>query len=472
MACLLDAAAGPYLAIPGSEFMQRQLDSILDEAAEALPLASILSALADREARPVDCQAVEAALRSNPLAAEVEKGVWIKAERLVKGRSFFAIPEADDVRAGRVCCVGSDLFFLMRVGASLGRVILVDEHGQEIFSTLTIEDTGYFFLAGLEDWYSANEFSPERDSVLLTCLDYEEARYGLRRLPEAALDEYVGSKMRTTLCTWLATLIKREPARLPGSLPNGFSISGALRFLLHDRQKSFQNYPCNLSFFLSLDERFLVTGNQFVLRSAMIVEDFTEHYIGQEGSLLFEPQDIARFNRALEALFELENAKKARELFVQLVADYPQEKLLHKYIYQAAWQLDDFEAVRRHANIYHERFPRDPDALCTLAEMSMLGGDYSKAHQLLLEAEALVHPDDRTMLADIMIVRMRLFWETENDEGAIRIARRLLALEPDNEEALAFLEDYASKNGKPLRPDVIKADFSVEETTETGDEDE
>ncbi len=452
--------------------MQRQIDSILDEVAGPVPLASILSALADREARPVDCQAVEETLRANPLAAEVERGLWIRAERIVTGRSFFAIPEADDVRAGRVCCVGSDLFFLMRQGASQGKVILVDDAGQEIPSALSIEDTGYFFLDGLRDWYAESGFSPEQDSILLTCLDYEGARYGLRRLPEEMLDGYVGARMRTTLCTWLAAAVKREPSRLPGSLPNGFSISGALRFLLHDKAASFQSYPCNLSFFMSLDERFLVTGNQFVLRSEAVSEDFTEHYIGQEGSLLFEPQDIARFNRALEALFELGDAARARELFVQLAGDYPQEKLLHKYIYQAAWQLDDFEAVRRHASIYRERFPRDPDALCTLAEIAMLDGEYTKARQLLVEAEILVHPDDKTMLADVMIVRMRLLWETDDDDGAIRVARRLLELEPDNEEALALIEDHPLAREKPARPDIIRADFARKKTTETGDQDE
>jgi hypothetical protein len=76
------------------------------------------------------------------------------------------------------------------------------------------------------------------------------------------------------------------------------------------------------------------------------------------------------------------------------------------------------------------------------------------------------------MLADVMIVRMRLLWETDDDDGAIRVARRLLELEPDNEEALALIEDHPLAREKPARPDIIRADFARKKTTETGDQDE
>jgi len=452
--------------------MHSHIDSILDEAAGPVSLSVLLSLLADRESRPVDCQVVEESLRANPLAAEVERALWVKASTIINGRSFFAIPEVEDVRAGRVCCVGSDLFFMMRLGARQGAVTLVTEDGQEIQSRLLVEDTGYFYLEGLDDWYRQTGFAAERDSLLVRCLDYDEVRYAIVRLEEPVLDGFVGSRMRTSICTWLVSQVKREPGRFPGTLPNGFSISGALRFLLHARGSFFERYPCNLSFFMSLDERFLVTGNQFILRSESQTEDFVEHYIGQESSLLFEPQDIARFNRALEALFELGDAATARDLFMQLAAEYPQEMLLHKYIYQAAWHLEDFEAVRRHVAIYLERFPRDPDAVCTLAEVAMFEGEYDKSAELLAQAETLVHPNDKTMLADVCIVRMRLLWETHDDEGAARVAQRLLELEPDNEEALALLEDHPLPEGKTKRAGVIKADFARKKTIETGEQDE
>ena len=454
--------------------MQTRIESILDEAASPVAITEILSSLSDIESRPVDCQAVEEALRASPLIAEVERGLWVRAASIINQRTFFAIPEAGDVRDGRVCFVGSDLFLLMRLAAKNGHAVLIPETDVEFEADFIIEDTGYFYLAGLEDWYRRSHFLPEKDSIIMTCLDYEAGRYGVRKLSEEELDVFVGARMRTTACNWLALTAKRDPQRFPGSLPNGFSISGALRFLLHDRPAFFQTFPCNLSFFLSLDERFLVTGNQFVLRSESPVDDYTEYYIGRETGLLFQPQDIAKFNRALESLFEMGDALRARELFVQLAGDYPQETLLHKYIYQAAWQLEDYEAVSRHASIYHEGFPRDPDALCTLAEIALVDGQYETAKRLLVKAESLVHPADTSMLADVLIVRMRLLWENNEDDEAARIAERLIEIEPENDEALGLLGDHSARpaRGKSAKPDLIRADFSRKKTTETGKEDE
>ena len=455
--------------------MHDRLDSMLQAAENSLSLKNILEEITQNESRPIDCSAVQELLLACPHAAEVEKGRWMTASRLINGRLFFAIPERTDVEMGRLCFVGSDLYFLMRLAVTQGRAEFVATDGSVLQVTLGFEDTGYFYARGLERWYAQNKFVPEHDSILLTALDYRACRYSIRCLPETALDEYVSRGTRLRVCNWLMTFLSREAERFPGGLASGFSISGALCYLLYNKLALFNSFPCNLSFYMSLDERFFVTGKQFFLRDEAEEADFTEHYIGHDNGMLLEPQDVSKFNRALEALFGIGDAKQAKALFCQLLCDYPQERLLHKYIYQAAWHLEDFEAVRRHAAIYRRAYARDPDALCTLAEVAIIDGEYDKAKQYLSMAEELAHQEDKRTKADIAAARMRIYWECGDDTLAVLEAKRLLSLEPDNDEALMLLEDFPQtkriqrENREGAR--IIKADFTNRKV-ETGESDD
>jgi tetratricopeptide (TPR) repeat protein len=456
--------------------MHARFEAILQAAGGPLSLKAIVEEIVKSESRPINCSAIQELLSACPYVAEVEKDLWLTASCVIDGRLFFAIPEHSDIEIGQVCFVGGDLFLLMRLAVVQGQAEFVAENGTVIPVKIGFEDTGYFYARGLENWYKQTKFVPERDSILLTAIDYRACRYAIRRLPESALDEYVSRNTRMRICNWLLTFLTRKPERFPGSLITGFSTSGALCYLLYNKSTLFNSFPCNLSFYMSLDERFFVTGKQFFLRDEDVETDFSEHYIGRDNGMLLEPQDVGKFNRALEALFGIGDAKQAKELFSQLQRDYPQERLLHKYIYQAAWQLEDYELVRRHATIYRRTYARDPDALCTLAEVAIMDGDFDKAKQYLSMAEERVHQDDKRTKADISAARMRIYWECGEDVLAVFEAKRLLALEPGNDEALMLLEEHPQmalplRESKGVRAHIIRADFANRKV-ETGENDD
>jgi len=458
--------------------LQNRLDSMLLKADRPLALKDMLAEIAGDESRPVDCTAFLKLLQSDPHAAEIEKDLWLSASALIDGRIFFAIPEASDVEQGRVCFIGSDLYFLMRLAVTQGKAEFVSEDGKIIPATIGFEDTGYFYAKGLGKWYRQQNFIAEHDFMLFTALDYRACRYGIRRLSEAELDAYVSRNTRVRVCNWLMVFLKRRAARFPDRQESGFSISGALCYLLYHKPALFADFPCNLSFCLSLDERFFITGKQFFLRSDAENPDFTEYYFGGDNGMLLEPQDVGKFNRALEALFGIGDAEQAMTLFTELSRDYPEEWLLHKYIYQAAWQMEDFEAVRLHASIYRRVYTRDPDPLCTLVEVALIDEEYDKAMQYLMIVEELVHPDDIRTKADIASARMRVYWESGDIGLAVFEADRLLALEPDNEEALALLAEYPVGaqvcSQKDKLPHIITADFTNKagKTAEIGENDD
>jgi len=445
--------------------MQARLDCILQAADNPLKLKDVIATIAQDESHPVDCAAIHDFLLESPYAVEVEKDCWFNPSRLIDERMFFAIPERADVQAGRICFVGSDIYLLMRLAAERGKAEFVAEDGTVIPVGVRSEDMGYFYASGLESWYKQTKFRPEHDSVLLMVLDYRACRYAFRRLLETELDRFVSHGTRVRACNWLMSFLSRETVRLPEAEEGGFSVGGALCFLLHHKPALFASYPCNLSFYMSLDERFFVTGKQFFLRDEAESVNFTEHYIGDDNAMLLETRDGGKFNRALEALYGGADAEQAKKLFRQLLRDYPEEQLLHKYIYQAAWYLEDYETVRRHAKLYHSAFGRDPDALCTLAEVSILYGEYDKAEEYLMTAEKLVHPEDTRTKADICSARMRGYWERGAYLASVLEAKHLLTLEPDNEDALMLLRDFPelarrANRGRGGRANIIKADFT------------
>jgi len=458
--------------------LQTRLDSMLLEADHPLALKDMLAEIVRNEARPVDYTAIMKLLQSNPLAAEVEKDLWYRASGLINGRIFFAIPESSDVAQGRICFIGSDLYFLMRLAVTQGKAEFVSGKGNVIPVTIGFEDTGYFYAKGLGKWYKQENFISEHDFMLFTVLDYSACRYAIRRLSETELDGYISRNTRVRVCNWLMAFLKRKSANFPDSQENGFSISGALCYLLYHKPALFVDFPCNLSFCMSLDERFFITGKQFFLRSEAENPDFTEHYFGSDNGMLLEPQDVGKFNRALEALFGIGDAEQAMALFTELSRDYPEEWLLHKYIYQAAWQMEDIEAVRQHASIYRRAYPRDPDPLCTLVEVALIDEEYDKAMQYLMIVEELVHPDDIRTKADISSARMRVYWESGDTGLAVFEARRLLALEPDNEDALALLQEESFGENIHTQKDklahIITADFTNKagRTAEIGESDD
>jgi hypothetical protein len=436
---------------------------MLLEADHPLTLKNMLAEIACGESRPVDCAAILKLLQSSPFAAEIEKDLWCSASGLINGRIFFAIPETSDVAQGRICFIGSDLYFLMRLAVAQGKAEFVTEDGNVIPVTIGFEDIGYFYANGLGRWYAQENFAAEHDFMLFTVLDYSACRYAIRRFSEDELDGYISRNTRVRVCNWLMAFLQRKSARFPDSQAGGFSISGALSYLLYHKPALFTDFPCNLSFCMSLDERFFITGKQFFLRSEAENPDFTEHYFGGDNGMLLEPQDVGKFNRALEALFGIGDAGQAMTLFTELSRDYPEEWLLHKYIYQAAWQMEDFEAVRLHASIYRRVYARDPDPLCTLIEVALIDEEYDKAMQYLMIVDELVHPDDIRTKADISSARMRVYWESGDIGLAVFEARRLLALEPDNEDALALLEETPlgeSIGQKDKLAHIITADFT------------
>jgi len=435
--------------------------SVVAAQESAIDNASVARILQTESGEPIDVERVRDCLEHDYRIVGIEEDRFYSAGKLADGVCFFALPEARGVEEGKVGLFGGEMLFFLK--SALGRDTLELETEQGSVSvSLSIEEADYFLIRGLRKWYKETGFVKEQDALLFTIIDYENARFRIRRLPSEEFDRLLDSELPFEVTEYVATLF-REHYEDGGDLADPLQITSILKIMLYREVFNFFSLPCNLSFYLSDSERFFVSGNRVQLASE-IDEDFSPFYLGGTGEIptSLKKEDLNELEEALTLLFIEGEPRKAASVLKALKLKYPSEKILNKFLYQASYFLEIDEDILFYAAEYSEAFPSDPDPFRTQGEVCFKQGDYEKAGEYFNRALQLIHPQDKGFLGEVYMLWMYLKWETGDEAAAVRMAEKALDAVPDNEEILEFLEEtgYAAKvRGSGAHGRVIKVDF-------------
>jgi tetratricopeptide (TPR) repeat protein len=221
----------------------------------------------------------------------------------------------------------------------------------------------------------------------------------------------------------------------------------------------FREFPCNLSFWMALDQRFHVRGDWVDLADRIGLNPFAAHYVDPSLEVRMADPDLELLEKALAQLFEKGEARPARQQLLELKLRYPGELLLFKFLYQSAYFLEEEQAVLAETEAYSRAYPADPDPWRTRAEVFFHQGDYEASLEAVRQAEGLAHPDDWGFLGDLYLLWMFICWETGDRDGAWSMACRIRGRDPENGELARFLEETGLEESPPPDGEVIRFDF-------------
>lgn len=436
--------------------------TLLDRQESCIDTASLTRLLEKEEGSPPTERAVQDFLEQDVRATEVEPGRFYSTARLVNGICFFGLPEPGEIAEGKLSLFGGELFPFLKPAFGREHVELAAKKGV-IRANFALEDSDFFLVRGLRDWYDEVGFKEGEDAVLFRIDDFYLARYTISRLGGRAFDKLMDSKKTLEMMDFTAALLEEQEKREPAeevSIP----VARLLQTMLYRKAFDFTVFPCNLSFYLSDGGKFVVSGNRVLFRSD-VEEDFSPFYLGGNGEIPteLEEHDLGELEAALTRLFVDGEPKKAASVLKELKLKYPGERILNKFLYQAAYFLEQDEEILHHTREYMEDFPADPDPLRTRGEVFFRQGKLEEAGECFREALRLIHPQDKSFLAEVSTLWMYLKWEQGDEQGALQLAQQALKAEPDNEEVKEFLEE-TGKSVADLEAGaggtVIEVDFS------------
>lgn len=406
--------------------------------------------------------AIEQLLSEDYRFVEITPGQYRLAASLINGTLFFSIPETEDMEQGRLLVVGGELILLLQPAIRHGTGLFLS--GEDEFRVVfKIENSDFFYFGGLQQWYKDTDFKAGQDVALITVLDYENRKYAISKISEEQFTDMMEDGLREKISNHVVNLVENYPEDLADLSGERFSTGRMLAFLLHQRVFDFHAYPCNISFYLSMEDRLLVNGNFLQVPDEDLDDVYSEHYMGGSVEMAMEEEDIFQLDEALQLMFDQQKPKEAGTLLKQLKIKYPEEKLMHKFLYQAAYFLEDDEEVLKNAKEYAQAFPRDPDPYRTMGEVYFKQDKLEQAEASFDQSLRRVHPEDRLFRSDILTIWMYLKLDQGDLEQALSLGREALKADPENEEVL----DFFRENGiEPLSDEeshppgkVINVDF-------------
>lgn len=383
---------------------------------------------------------------------EAENGIFYKTNTVLNGLVFFTLPDGEDLKFGRLSVVGGELMFMLQPALRKGEVTFKTDHG-EFKSYFKVDDNDFFYFNNLDDWYKKENIKLGKHVIYITIDDYMGPVYKLSKIPEKQFNDFMDSSIPDEICDEIIDVVTNMPNRLVGEVEEKISSANILKLMLHDKKFDFTSYPANISFYMSLDHRFSMLGNSFAVdEEAQYDDEFAKYYIGDENGIYMDEEDIEKLDIALADLFENDKIKQGQKVIKELKLKYPEEKMLNKFLYQAAYFLEDGETIIRYADEYRKAFPNDPDPYRTKAEVFLQYGDFDMADKNLEKAFKLVHPEDKLFKSELYTVGMYIKWENREDENAFAMAIQAIEENENNEEAGMFLMEHGKmpKKNKPV----------------------
>ena len=435
--------------------------SIVDSQESAIDNASVARLLQKETSEPIDLDLVRDCLEHDFRIAEIESDLFYSVPKLLNGLCFFSIPETQEVDEGKIGLYGGEMLLFFKSALGHDSLELESSDGS-ISVSLSIEQADYFLIRGLRKWYKESGFVRDVDAILFTIVDYENAKFSIKRLSSEQLTDFFESGIPFEVSEYVETLF-REHHDDGGDLGDALQTTSLLKTMLYREVFDFKTSPCNISFYLSDSDFFLVSGNRVQLASEMD-EDFSPFYLGGTGEIPTNlgEEDLKELEEALTLLFMEGEPRKAASMLKQLKLKYPSEKILNKFLYQASYFMELDDDILFYSAEYSESFPADPDPFRTQGEVYFKKGDFEKANEYFEKALQLIHPQDKGFLGEIYTLMMYLKWEIGDEPAAIQLAEKVLNIVPENEEVLEFLEEigYTPPSGNHSEQNrVIKVDF-------------